>query len=511
MVTAISLLMFAPGVTQAATRPIVPSYVNQTVDGTHFVVHYTSSGGIAADRLSTADAGTLLANAEKAHLWEVTQSGFPAPADDGDGKTDIYVFNTPAPLGGAAAGPDSNADQTSGFVLLSPKNAVSSYAVAHEFFHVIQMGIYQHAGFFTESTAEWAGQAVVAANGATPPPNWYPNPQVPLDCLGSSCSGDRGGYHGSIFWEYLSERFGTDFVHEAYDRDAVLATAAADHQPYDLQALGDVLAAHGSSIADAFNGYALAAVAGRITRPGVLPNVPVADHTIVANMPMTYAPDTVPVDHLALKRIAVTGAAPGSGAPCRTATLHMRVDLPSGVPTQPFFVMYPPSGEAPATAVYPLTVAGSAASVDVPWQLCASSVGALTLPNASSASDGQVFTVHVTADSLARMAAPRIKGKASQDVAKLVVRVSSSQAATLRGQASVKVPGARHPVTSRFARARIGAGRTVTLHFTFAKKNLRVIKKALSADKRLKAKIKVTAVDATGSSATAKKTVRLKP
>lgn len=512
LVGAMLLFMLAPAMAQAATRPplMVPSYVNQGVEGTHFVVHYTPSGGGPADRLSMSDANTVLAHAETAYAWEVDQWGYPAPLNDGDGKTDIYVFNTPAALGGAATGPDSDADVTSAFILLSPTNAVSTYAVAHEFFHAIQMGIYHHTGFFTESTAEWAGQAVIAANGGHPPPNWYPNPQVPLDCLGSSCTGDSGGYHGSIFWEYLGERFGMGFAHEAYDRDAALAAATGDHQPHDLQALGEVLTLYGSSIADAFEGYAVAAVAGQITRPGVLPNVPVADHAFVANLPIRYAPDTVVVDHLALKRIAFLGAEPDSPSACKAVTLHLEVDLPPGVPTQPFFVTYPPSGTPPATAIYRLAIAGATASADVPWHTCNSSIGALTLPNASTASDKQAFAVHVTVVPSARLKPPRLSGKASQDVDKLAIRVRSSEAVKLRGQALVKLPGGKGFVKSKVATAKAGANRTVTLHLRFAQKKLKAIKAVLAAGKHVTARIRVTASDADGNSATPTKAVKLK-
>ena len=348
---AAALLVLTP--VARAARPPVPAPETK-LEGPHFVVHYTSTGGTVADRLTPEGAATALANAEAGLAWYLSQ-GYPAPLDDGDGKTDIYVFAVPI---GPAAGRDSESvDQTSGFILLTP-TANNIYAVSHELFHVIQFGIFAHSGFFSESSAEWAGQAVTAAGGGSPPPNWFPDPWVSLDCLGSGCGDAAGGYRGSIFWEYLSEHYGTGIVHEAFDREALLG--AADHQAHDVQALGEALAAHGSSLAAALNGYALAAVAGQITRPGVLPHAPASSLALVPELPITYRPQSVTVNHLAMRVVSFKGAA-GDAARCTKATLKLQVDLPAGVPAQPVFVTYPPSGLPPATAVYPLAISGSTA------------------------------------------------------------------------------------------------------------------------------------------------------
>jgi len=509
----LAVIALAPATARAAARPIVPSYLTQELAGPHFVVHFTETGGSAADRISGAEAATLLGFAETAYAWEVTQQNYPAPLDDGDGKTDIYVSNAWPMLGGAAAGPDSNEDVTTGFVLLSPTNAHSLYPVSHEFFHVIQFGIYQHAGFFTESTAEWAGQAVIAANGASPPPNWFGDPQTPLDCISAACN---SGYHGSIFWEYLSEHFGNDIALEAYDRDAALAAAAGDHGQHDVQALGEVLAAHGSSLAAAFEGYALAAVAGQITRPGVLPHAPAAETVFVAGQAGEFPPYSTSVDHLAMKVIGVLGAEPGSSAPCTATALHVQVALPAGVPTAPVFVTYPASGLPPASGVYPLAINGATAGAEIPWTTCAASVGLLALPNASTSTDAQAFTVRLAVTAAAgplrgKLRPPRLSGKRVQRVGKLSVRVRSATAVTLDVSATVQLPRHRRAIVSRRARSKAGAGRTVTVHLRFAAKNLKAIEAALAAGKHLRAKIHVSARNSGGEMATATRTVRLKP
>ncbi|HEU5062473.1 MAG TPA: hypothetical protein VFT79_04885 [Solirubrobacterales bacterium] len=513
------LLALLSGTAAAATRPPfgTPSFLTQQVSGAHFVIHFTETGGSAADRYSTANANALLGHAETAYANLVTQWGYPPPANDGDGRTDVYVFDLPPTLGAAAAASDDNADQTTGFVYVDAGSLLSVYPIAHELFHVIQFGVYRHAGFFSESTAEWAGQAVVAATGGSPPPNWYPYPEVSLDCLVPSCGG-FGGYHGSIFWEYLAERFGIGIAREAYLRDAALAALAGDHQPHDMQALGETLALHGSSIAAAFNGYALAAVAGQITRPGVLPKAPAADHAYVINQPFIFAPDPVSVNHLALKRIAYLGAAPGSAAPCEAATLSIAVDLPAGVSAQPFFVLYPPSGQPPASAVIPLAISGGTASAAVPWSTCAATIGSLTLPNASANVDGAVFNVRLTmarpvpgGDEGTRLKPLRLSGKRRQDVDKLTVRVRSVEAVTVSAEATVKIPRQRGTLRSKPARAKIAANGTRTLRLRFAPKRLAKIKAALRSGAKLSARIRARARGTAGTADTAAMTVRLKP
>lgn len=487
-----------------AARPPVPAPVSELA-GPHFVVHYTQTGGTTADRLTPAGAATALANAEAGLAWYLSQ-GYPAPLSDGDGKTDIYVFAVPI---GPAAGRDSEAaDQTSGYILLTPA-ANNIYAVSHELFHVIQFGIYAHSGFFSESSAEWAGQAVTAANAGSPPPNWFPDPWVSLDCLGSGCGDAAGGYRGSIFWEYLSEHYGTGIAHEAFNRDAALGSA--DHQAHDVQALGEVLAAHGSSLSAAINGYALAAVAGQITRPGVLPHAPASSLDLFAEQPGTYLPQSVTVNHLAMRVISFWGAA-GDAAPCTKATLNLQVDLPAGVPTQPVFVTYPSSGLPPASAVYPLAISGSTASAEIPWATCSASVGALALPNGSTGSDGQAFTVHfsVAAAGRGKRLRPRLSGKSTQRIGKLSIRVHVYEKTSLRGRALVSLPHTRAALASKAAKATAAAGRTVTLHFKFAPANLRRIKAAL-AKRRLRAKIVIAFRNAEGEALTLTKSVRLKP
>lgn len=505
VLVAVAAALLVPASATAAARPPVPSPVSELA-GPNFVVHYTTSGGTAADRLTPEGAATALANAETALAWYRSQ-GFPAPLDDGDGKTDIYVFAVP--IGPAAGRDDEASNQTSGYILITPA-ANNIYAVAHELFHVIQFAIFAHSGFFSESSAEWAGQAVYASTGGSAPPNWFPDPWVSLDCLGSACGDAPGGYRGSIFWEFLSEHYGAGIVHEAFDREALLGSS--DHQAHDVQALGEALAARGTSLAAAFNGYAQAAIAGQITRPGVVPHSPAASQLFYAELPVNYVPQTFTVNHLAMRVIAFRGAA-GDASPCTPGTLDLQVDLPPGVPSQPVFVTYPASGYPPATGIYPLAVSGTTASAEVPWTTCASAIGSLALPNASTSADNQPFTVHFGVSypvpEHRELVRPRLSAKRVQRFGKLALKVHAFEKMTVKAEVFITLPRTRGPLSSHARTAKLETGQTKTLHFKYPKASLKKIKAAL-AKRRLTARIRVTSHNTAGEAETQAVTVRLK-
>jgi hypothetical protein len=100
--------------------------------------------------------------------------------------------------------------------------------------------------------------------------------------------------------------------------------------------------------------------------------------------------------------------------------------------------------------------------------------------------------------------------KRIQDVDRLVVKVTSDEAATLGGQAIVKVPGRRRPLRSRNVTAAVAAGATVALRLRFARRKLAAIKDAIADGRMRKARISVTATDASGNASAATTSVRLK-
>jgi List-Bact-rpt repeat protein len=108
----------------------------------------------------------------------------------------------------------------------------------------------------------------------------------------------------------------------------------------------------------------------------------------------------------------------------------------------------------------------------------------------------------------------RLRGKATQDIDKLAVKVASNEDAGLTGQASVALPRAAHAkgkvVKSKRVSASVTAGTPVKLRFKFAKKPLKLIERALATHEKLKARVVVNGTDAANNTGTGKKTVKLK-
>src|SRR6266404_5556872 len=84
-----------------------------TLDTPHFVVHYQSNigPGTVDSAITQITAGDIAAIAERAYNAEVVTDCFPAPLNDGDGKTDIYVLKLAGALGVTV--PDNPAALTS--------------------------------------------------------------------------------------------------------------------------------------------------------------------------------------------------------------------------------------------------------------------------------------------------------------------------------------------------------------------------------------------------------------
>jgi hypothetical protein len=102
-----------------------------------------------------------------------------------------------------------------------------------------------------------------------------------------------------------------------------------------------------------------------------------------------------------------------------------------------------------------------------------------------------------------------LSGKRTQDVDKLALTVGSNEAGSVNGQASVTVPGAKKPVTSKPVSGSVATTGTLKLKFKFKKKSLRKIKKAIAKGKKPKAKINVTITDGAANKSTLNKTVKL--
>jgi len=369
-----------------AVRPDTSGWSQLASPAGHFLVHYGPG-------VPDSDAQAAAANLDSAYATEVDGWGFPAPIAGGaDGEVDVYIEDTGSYLG-ESYHDDYTAPTTSGYILLSPSSATSASAAAHELFHLIQYAIYAHgAKFLVEGTAEWAAADVTRSTGWLL--TYWASPEQPLDCLaGSACAptpDQDHSYSRWLFFEHLSEHYGPGIVREILTRAGQLD--AGTDAGLDLQAIDDVLAAHGSSLVQEFNSFAADNAAADYSFPGLAGSgraaqPAVADYTGVASG--SLAPDTLTVDHLAARYVSFLSGDPRfSNAGCGAATLHLHVTLPAGSDAQP--VIADSDGE------HPLALNGGDAGIDLPWTTCTGSSALLALPNASRTLDGAAFTVNAS-------------------------------------------------------------------------------------------------------------------
>ena len=102
-------------------------------------------------------AGDLAAHAERAYATLVSDWGYPAPLNDGDGLIDIWVQDLGDDVIGMAA-PDAPGNTATGWISIDVGAATSQAVIAHELMHLIQFGQWIPAdSWLLEGTAEWAG------------------------------------------------------------------------------------------------------------------------------------------------------------------------------------------------------------------------------------------------------------------------------------------------------------------------------------------------------------------
>jgi hypothetical protein len=284
---------------------------------------------------------------------------------------------------------------------LDASTGLTYHVIAHEMFHLFENTINPALDqWLQEGAAEWA--AFRAESFLTPTKSDLgQNPDRTADCVGAECGDtelDRNGYPGWVLFEYLSERFGTDAV------KAVLTDPGSP----GTTALSNVLVSKGTTLAGFFNDYTTAKLSGHFALEAINGLLP-AYYTKVATGDLTGPLPTtdVAVNHLAVRYIALQhGAAGDTGRePCYAATLTLNVAIPSGVTSTPYY--YANTTGATAQA---LSVSGSNAAINVPWNTCATSPDAyLSLPNDSLGADGTEFVItgEVTVD-LSSPAAPTI-------------------------------------------------------------------------------------------------------
>jgi hypothetical protein len=386
----------------------VPAF---TLGTTHFLVHYQSNVN-TSDAITETQAGDVAALAERAYAIE-TGAGYATPPSDaphgGDNRIDIYVRTQPQGVGGVTV-PDSLGPTGSTFIELDSKGGLNQFVVAHELFHVLQIGIWHDPaatdGWLLEGSAEWMGNRIDGFSRLDVG-NW----DMALDCRDAfgtnQCDFDdykNNGYSRWPFFEYLYEKYGDSFL------QSVLASAQGGAGSATA-AISSVLATKGTTLGAAYQDFIAHVLSGNFT-PLPLAAVQPAPYSTIATgtlkglnqktllgAPLVttgpVGPVTIDVDHLSTRFVAFARGGSVDDGPCFAATLTISVTIPSGVTTQPYFWWSQQGTDGSKQPVQPLTVSGQTATLTVPWDTCdwGSTQGLLALPNPTTTLDGQDFKV----------------------------------------------------------------------------------------------------------------------
>ena len=408
----------ASGVTASAPTFEIETYA---VGSAHFLVHYTSDPtGPAITQTMAGDVAALAARAYAAELADE----YPAPMSDGalggDARTDLYVVDLSGTGALGITVSDAGTPQTPGYIFLdgmNPDQSLVEHVVAHEFFHLIQIGIWFPASlsdyWLLEGSADWMGYRV----------DGYPADSLDLgdwdmalDCrdpndLGVMCdltdSYRNNGYSRWPFFEYLGERWGAAFVKDIFTQGAAGAGSAT-------AAVSSAVAAKGTTLADVFTAWSVANMTGAYTVPalqGILPpsyGEPISAGTIASLNVKTkvgapvvtsgpIASRSVAVNHLSTRYVAIErGDFNSPDGPCYAATLSLKVGLPAGVGATPYYWWSQKNPDATnMQAAQALSISGNTATISVPWDTCdwGLTYGYLMLPNPTTNLDAQDFTV----------------------------------------------------------------------------------------------------------------------
>lgn len=358
----------------AGATPPVP--LPESVTTAHFVVHYTTAVG-DANAITAPDAQQIAANAENAYAVEVGAWGFPAPQNDGDGHVDIDVFQfTDAWAGHATSSVPvgTSGTQFSGSIELTVRWATGRSIVAHEFFHILQYGMFAPMpAWVDEGSARWAEHEGAWGDGwsTATDRSYLAHPEMPFDCVGAGCPNSTwdGGYERWLFWSYLSNRYGRSIVREFFDGARTAFRPGINNvlAPFDA-----TLRAHGTTLAQAWNDFVVANALR--SYPAVA-----ASGQTVATLPTTVGSTvSTSVSHLAARYVEI---APSSSA-CATVPLHVRITKPPGV-------------GVPAVVIGSQSLAAPDGAVDTNWNPCGPHP-VVVLPNATTYLDAQPFTVQTS-------------------------------------------------------------------------------------------------------------------
>src|SRR4051794_6393077 len=404
---AFGLLALGVSVPSASAIDPFPNVGIVTLSSDLFQVHYSRDDRDPACPTLNIDqqtAGDILGWAERAYAKYIAW-GYPAPIQDTDGNGLIEIsvdeldVAPPGCISYGAIDPGIPREHDGSLsrwdALVSPvaplgagelhlaatnQRGIQLHVVAHEVFHLFTRAIDPNADqWLDEAAAEWA--SVRTAQDVL---GEEINPDRTLDCVGSECGDsdfERNGYPGWMLIEYLAERYGDASVKSVWDQ------VAANPGAPGTTDLAAVLPA-GTSLAQFFNDYTSARMAGGFTLPVLAKSTPQPFATIQVDQTNASLPSTtVAVNHLGVRYLAFDhGASDGA---CYEASLKINVAIPAGVEAYPAYY----SGTKGASAE-PLNFSGSTASITVPWNTCAASPDAyLSLPNDTLGLDGREFAV----------------------------------------------------------------------------------------------------------------------
>ena len=384
----------AVGVPRAAAIDPFPTTGVVTLSSDHFQIHYSRDGSCPAAAITQEHAGEVLGMAERAYAF-YSGLGYAAPASSIDISVDDFTIGcfafgfipvgTPLPLDRWDAILGSE-------VHLSAATGLGYHVIAHEVFHLFEETA-APAGldpWLEEGLAEWAAVRADAAVGGL-----ELNPDRTMDCVGSECGDsefDKNGYPGWMLFEYLAERFGDAKV------KSVLDAAAANPGWTGTQALSSVVQPLGPTLGKFFEDYTTARLTGNFTSlvlAGVLPAT--QGSIVVGSSSGAISPVTLAVNHLAVRFVDLAHGLDTDTGPCYSASLALKVALPAGVASTPYY-----SANVKGSVAQAFAVSGTTASLTVPWNTCGASPHAyVSLPNETNdvvppALDGREFTVSGT-------------------------------------------------------------------------------------------------------------------
>ena len=381
----------AVGVPRAAAIDPFPTTGVATLSSAHFVVHYWRDGSCPSAAITQEHAGEVLGMAERAYAF-YTAMGYTAPAGTDISVDDFtigcFAFGIPP---GATPAPLDRWDAILGSELhLSAATGLGYHVIAHEVFHLFEETAAPSGldPWLEEGLAEWAAVRADAAVGGL-----ELSPDRTMDCVGAECGDsefDKNGYPGWMLFEYLAESSGDAKV------KSVLDAAVANPGWTGTQALSSVV--QPTTLGKFFENYTTARLTGNFTSlvlAGVLPQT--QGSIVVGSSSGAISPVTLAVNHLAVRFVDLSHGLDTDSGPCFSATLALKVALPAGVASTPYY-----SANVKGSIAQPFAVSGTTASLTVPWNTCGGSPRAyVSLPNETNdvvppALDGREFTLSGT-------------------------------------------------------------------------------------------------------------------